>query len=485
MKKIAGWAAGLALLGYGAVATGQQARSISASDKATGAKAHPQLLAEFGGPYQGSQATYVSQVGKKIAVRSGLSNSQNDFTVTLLNSPVNNAFAIPGGYVYVTRELLALMNDEAELASVLGHEVGHVAARHSAKRQSAAQRNSILGTLGSVLIGAVTGNSQFGQLLQQGAGQAAQLFTLKYSRTQEYEADDLGIRYLAGAGYDPTAAASMLASLAAQTNLDARATGQTAQAMPAWASTHPDPAGRVTRARQTAQKSGAARGVRNRDAFMAAVNGTRYEDDPAQGVVDGQTFRHPQLRLKFTVPQGFAISNGAQAVTVSGSGGQAEFAGGSGGDLRAYVQSVFAKVGGGESGTAAGQIQTSTINGIPVALSTARANTQSGQVDVTVVGYQFSNSANYHFTVITAAGAGLGSFQPMVQSFARLTPAEAAAIKPRRVQVVTVGANDTVATLARRMAYPSLQAERFMVLNALTSSARLTSGQKVKLIVYG
>ncbi|KAK0348917.1 hypothetical protein LTR94_035238, partial [Friedmanniomyces endolithicus] len=111
-------------------------------------------MKEFGGAYVGPQAKYVEGVGRRIAVQSGLSNAQGDFTVTLLNSPVNNAFAIPGGYVYVTRQLMALMNDEAELAGVLGHEVGHVAAQHGQRRQQAAQRNAVGGALLGALAGA-------------------------------------------------------------------------------------------------------------------------------------------------------------------------------------------------------------------------------------------------------------------------------------------------------------------------------------------
>jgi len=156
--------------------------SMSQAEKAEGAKAHPELLAEFGGLYNGPQAAYVTSVGRKIAVQSSLSAQQSDFTISLLNSSVNNAFAIPGGYVYVTRQLMALMNDEAELAGVLGHEVGHVAAQHSKKRQSAAQRNSILGVLGQVLVGVVAGDSGLGQLLQKGVGTGAQRRTLKSSR---------------------------------------------------------------------------------------------------------------------------------------------------------------------------------------------------------------------------------------------------------------------------------------------------------------
>ncbi|MBY0393508.1 MAG: M48 family metalloprotease, partial [Novosphingobium sp.] len=221
--------------------------TISAADKAEGAKAHPQLLAEFGGAVTGPQAKYVEGVGKTIAFQSGLGNARSDFTVTLLNSPVNNAFAIPGGYVYVTRQLTALMNNEAELAGVLGHEVGHVAARHSQKRQSAATRNTIIGVLGSVLAGAVLGNSALGQLGQKIFSTGSQLLTLKYSRGQETEADSLGVTYLKRAGYDPRAMGTVLRSLAQQTALDAQLTGSTDK-VPEWASTHPDPASRVTAA---------------------------------------------------------------------------------------------------------------------------------------------------------------------------------------------------------------------------------------------
>jgi predicted Zn-dependent protease len=461
-------------------------QSISAADKATGAKAHPELLAEFGGLYAGSQADYVRRVGQKISVQSGLSNAQSDFTVSLLNSPVNNAFAIPGGYVYVTRQLLGLMNDEAELASVLGHETGHVAARHSQKRQSAATQNGLLGVLGQIGVGVLLGsNSQIGQLLSKGIATGTQALTLKFSRGQEYEADDLGVSYLAKAGYDPMASSTMLASLAAQSALDARSRGQDGRSTPTWASTHPDPASRVTRAAQRAGTTGVTKGVRNRDAFLDALNGAMYDDDPKQGVVDGQVFRHPDLRLMFTVPNGFAMSNGAQAVTISGSGGQAQFTGAAyNGDLRAYVGAAFQALAG--QGTInAGEVQRTQVNGIDAAYATAQANTQSGQVDVTVFAYAFDASHAYHFVIIAPTGQGVGPFASLTQSVRRMTSAEAAAVKPRKIQVLTVKSGDTVDSLSSRMAYSSLKAERFLTLNALPAGAALRPGQRVKIIVYG
>lgn len=456
--------------------------SISAQDKAAGAKQHPQLLAEFGGAYPGSQARYVETVGRRIAVQSNLSNAQGDFTVTLLNSPVNNAFAIPGGYVYVTRQLMALMNDEAELAGVLGHEIGHVAAQHGQRRQQAAQRNAIGGTLLQVLTGALLGDSAIGGLLQKGIGTGSQLLTLKFSRAQEYEADDLGIRYLASAGYDPRALSTVLTSLAAQSSLDARVSGD-ARSVPEWASTHPDPASRVGRAARNAAAEGVRSGVRNRDAFLNALDGALYGDDPHQGVIDGTRFRHPDLRLGFTAPTGFAMENGADAVSVTGSSGQAQFKGAAfSGDLPAYIDAVFAKLGGGSGPVPASEVHRTSVNGIPAAWRTVRASTQSTQVDATVFAYDFGGGKAYHFLLLTPAGQGIGAFAPMVQSLGRLSPQESAAIKPRRISVVTVKAGDTVQSLSRRMAYADYQLDRFLTLNALTAQAVLRPGQRVKII---
>lgn len=459
----------------------QTVRSISATEKAQGAKAHPELLKEFGGAYRGPQAAYVERVGKKIAVQSGLSNSERDFTVTLLDSPVNNAFAIPGGYVYVTRQLLALMNDEAELASVLGHEVGHVAARHSNKRNT----TSTIGGILAAGVGVLTGSSELGNI----AGYGAQLYTLRFSRTQEYAADDLGIRYLRTAGYDPYAAADMLASLNAMSALDARVAGKDDSATPSWASTHPNTADRVARARQRAAAAGGApgKGLRNRDAFLAAIDGVRYDDDPSQGIVDGQTFKHPELQLSFTAPQGYAITNSPTAVAVTGTGGQAQFQGGKIGSegLRGYVDSVFQGISGGQTKVNYGDVRTTTVNGIEAAYAVAQASTKSGPVDVTVFAYRFTPDTAYQFVTITPQGSGLGAFVPLVDSFRRLSGNEAASVKPRRIKVMTVKAGDTLASLAGQMAYSSYRMERFLALNGLTPNSRLRPGDKVKLVVLG
>ena len=458
-------------------------QAISAKDKQEGAKYHPQLLQEFGGAVQGPQANYVTAVGRKIAVQSGLSNAQNDFTVTLLNSSVDNAFAIPGGYVYTTRQLVALMNNEAELAGVLGHEVGHVAARHSAKRQSNATRNQVIGVLGAVLSGVLLGNSQFGQLLQQGFMQGSQLLTLKFSRTQENEADRLGIEYLRRAGYDPRAMSTVLASLAAQNTLSARLMGSQENRVPEWASTHPDPAARVSTTLRLAGTNPG--GVLNRDVFLNSINGLTYGDDPKEGIVDGRTFTHPVERFKFEAPQGFFMVNGTTAVSISGQSGKgqltvAQF----NGDLDAYVRSVFATIAQQNKVTITpGQIQRTTVNGIPAASSVARVAQSSGTIDVTVFAYQMETNKAFHFMTLTQAGSS-GVFDSMFTSMRRISTTEAGSIKPRKLTVVTARSGDTVQSLAARMAYKDAALDRFLVLNGLNANSRIVAGQRVKLVTY-
>ena len=455
---------------------------ISQTEAQQGAEFHPQLLQEFGGTYQGPQAAYVEMVGKNIAVHSGLGNAREAFTVSLLNSPVNNAFAVPGGYIYSTRQLVALMNNEAELAAVLGHEVGHVAARHSQRRQATAQRNSILGTAGAILSSVLLGDSQIGSTLTRGFLQGSQMLTLKFSRDQELQADELGIQYLNQAGYDPTAMGTVLQSLASQNALDASLQGRDNASVPEWASTHPDPASRV---RIALTKAGAAAGTTNRDTFLTRIDGITYGDAPEQGVIEGQQFIHPELRLAFTVPQGFYMVNGTRAVSINGQSGKAQFSTGPyDGNLNTYISKVFASLSSSTQQIQPSAVQRSTVNGIPAAYATAKVTSGSSVVDVTVFAYEFANDRAYHFATISQAGQG-ANFNPMFNSLRRITSAEAAAIVPRVIDVVTVRSGDTVQSLANRMAYDTGKVERFRVLNGLASTDQLRAGQKVKIVVRG
>ncbi len=480
-------AGAMALALSGCLASGAPIPSASApitqSEAQQGAEAHPQLLAEFGGAMTGPYAQYVEQVGQNIAVQSGLGNARSSFTVSLVNSPINNAFAIPGGYVYTTRQLVTLMNNEAELAGVLGHEVAHVAARHSQRRQQAAQRNSILGAAGAILSGVLLGNSGVGDTLSRGILQGSQLLTLRFSRSQELEADELGIQYLTRAGYDPMAMSTVLRSLALQNNLDAQIQGRGNATIPAWASTHPDPASRVQTAAAKAQ--GLSGNVTNRDTFLTRIDGMIYGDDPEQGIVEGRQFTHPDLRLSFTAPNGFYMVNGTRAVSINGQSGKAQLTlAPYDGNLNTYVNKVFSDLAGDGQTITPSNLQRTTVNGLPAVYGTARVNNGSSQVDVVVFAYEFSNDRAYHFQAITQAGKS-NVFSSMFQSMRRISQAEADKVVPRKLDVVTVRSGDTVSSLANRMAYTNAQETRFRVLNGLSTGETLRAGQKVKIVVRG
>lgn len=458
-----------------------QLRSLRQSDIAEAQRQHPLLVAEFGGAETGARAAYVESVGRRVAVHSGIANSQAAYRFTTLNSAVENAFAVPGGYVYITRQLMGLMNDESELGFVLGHEVGHIAANHHQAREAAMRRNSILGVLGAILGSALGGNAM-GSMLSQ----AAQLRTLSFSRDQEFQADVLGIRYITSAGYDPGGGASMLAALTRASALSARTQGKANRSTPEWASTHPLSENRAQRAAAAAQRTGrVGQGLRSRDTLLAQLEGLYIDDDPAQGIIEGRSFTHPDLRMQFFVPVGYQMQNATRNVTISGSGGKAQFSGGRHrGALEDYIGLALREIAGDIPLSVAPPGRT-TINGLPAAYTTARANTRSGVIDVSIMAYKWDADTTYHFIMLTRGGTGMGPFAQMVDSLRRITPAEAAAIRPRIIDVVDVGPNDTVQSLASRMAYPDFKVERFTSLNGLAPNARLSRGQKVKLVVYG
>jgi predicted Zn-dependent protease len=462
-------------------AAAQRLHYLDPRDVAEAQRDHPQMVQEMGGAETGPRAAYVEAVGRRIGAYSGVANSGQALHFTTLNSAVENAFSVPGGYVYITRQLMTIMGDESQLAFALGHEVAHIAANHAHVREQYARRNP-LGVMGSI-IASVFGDRYFGTVLKN----RARLDQLSFSREQEYQADTLGLKYLIEAGYDPAGGAQLLASLSRATALQARVQGRTNRQMPEWAMTHPLSENRMQRAFEEARATGRlGTGARNRDAFLDQLEGVFVDDDPAQGIIDGPSFTHPDLRIKFSVPTGYLMSNGTRAVTVSGSAGKAQFSGGAfRGSLDNYIFGVFGELTRGQGRLAIPPARHMVINGMQAAYTTARVNTRSGAIDASVVAYQWDARRVYHFVMLTAGGTGIGPFTPMIQSLRKLSAEEAAAIRPRIIHVVTVAPGDTVESLAGRMAYRDFRLERFLSLNGLAANGRLAPGQKVKLVVYG
>jgi predicted Zn-dependent protease len=226
-------------------------------------------------------------------------------------------------------------------------------------------------------------------------------------------------------------------------------------------------------------------GITNRDTFLNQLDGIFVDDDPAQGVIDGRTFTHPDLRIQFTVPVGYLMDNGSDAVSISGSAGEAQFSGNRyNGTLENFIYAALNQL----LGDRPAQVpppRRAMINGIPAAYTISRARTSSGVLDLGIIAYQWEPGRVYYFVTLAPAGAGFGQFASLVTSIRKISPAEAAAIRPRVIDVVTVGPGDTVQSLSNRMAYGNFKLERFLVLNGLAANTRLVTGQRVKLVVYG
>ena len=461
----------------------------SVAEQRQGDQSHTRIVAQYGGAYtQGRAAAYVRDIGMRLAAKT--EQPQGPWTFTLLDSPVVNAFALPGGYVYVTRGLMALANDEAELAGVIGHEIGHVTAAHSVRRQETAAVAQI-GVLAAVIGAAVLGADRsvvdaVGQLGAQGAQGAV----ASYSRAQELEADRLGIGYLARAGYDPLAQADFLSSLQAQSALSSQLAGGGYDANRVdFFSTHPATAERVRAAADAAARQGGGAGApRNRDAFLRAIDGMTYGDSPSQGFVRDGGFVHPGLRFAFKAPRGFEITNAAAAVTLRGPrGAGVVFDGGRdpGGALDAYVARVWA--GGIAKQARTGQLQnlrTGRINGLEAASAVLPAQMRDGVRLLHLTAIRTRDGRLYRFMGVVGTNdrAGLAAVAQAGESFRALSAAQAAREKPWRLRVVTVRRGDTVQSLASQMPFESANAARFRVLNALGPNDAVRAGDRVKLV---
>ena len=417
-------------------------------EKAIGEQQHPQILAQFGGEVEDARLkAYVEGIAKRLIAVGD--HPADPIVVTTLDSPVVNAFALPG-HVYVTRGLLALANSEAELAGVLGHELGHVYARHTAERVS---RSNVTG-IGAVLVGILTGSPEGMQM----ANQLGQLYLLKYSRGQEYESDLIGVRLLAKANYDPTAQADFLNTLGRWTDIEMKAAGQNSRP-PEFLSTHPNSADRVRRAAAEAQAVAAAGAVsneRSRATYMTMIDGMLYGDDPVkQGFIrNSNEFIHPGMGLAFSVPQEFTLANTSSAVIGrSQIGGQMQFTGANSSETpAALIEGGISK----SLGVSLAPARNITVNGRQGAVGSARAQTQSGAVDVQAFVISWDGTTKYIFLWVTPAG-DTQRLQPAIDnsvaSLRTIDPKTIAAPKAEKISVVAVGPRDTVSSLAAKTSF--------------------------------
>jgi predicted Zn-dependent protease len=317
--------AALLLTGCGSMVvnpvTGESERSVMSEDAevAEGAKAHQEVLKEYGVYKNTAVQNYVNTLGQKLATHSHRSNLQWHFTV--LDSPEINAFALPGGYVYVTRGIMAYMESEADLAGVIGHEIGHVTARHGAQRATS-QQNAGLGVFAASVLGAVAeayGVSGAGQLAGQVSQTVAAGYVASYGRDQELQADKLGAEYLSRTNYDPRNMVDVITVLKNQERFaadEAKAAGRPAPTGGDWLASHPSNDQRLQNITQLATQYQGKYDDEGRARYLKVIAGLQFGESPDQGLTRGRNFYHAGLGLAMTAPSGWQIDNGADQLTL-------------------------------------------------------------------------------------------------------------------------------------------------------------------------
>lgn len=433
-----------------------------------GAREHPRIVASYGGEYHDEKTErLVARITGALTAVS--ENPSQSYRITILNSPAINAFALPGGYLYVTRGLLALANDASEVAAVLSHEMAHVTANHGIERQKREEAEVIASrVVAEVLSSDIAGK----QALARG-----KLRLAAFSRNQELQADVIGVRMLGEAGYDPYAAARFLDSMAAYSRFVS--VDPDADQSLDFLSSHPNAPQRIELARRHARNFGpeGTIGDRGRTYYLAGIEGLLYGDSPQEGYVRGQTFLHGSLGIRFDVPAGFQIDNKVEAVLATGPGDVAvRFDGVADQQKRSLTNYISS---GWVTGLRPETIRPTTINGLEAA--TARAQAERWDFDVTVIRID-----TQIFRFLTAVPKGSAALEPTANvlrtSFRRMTPEETATLKPLRVRVVTVQPGDTMATLSGRMMGTDRKLDLFKLINALPTGASIVPGDKVKII---
>jgi predicted Zn-dependent protease len=432
---------------------------------------HERLVASYGGIYRApALEALIEKSIPRLAKAS--ENPDLDYRVTLLNSPNINAFALPGGSLYITRGLVSLANDTSELASVLSHEMAHVIARHASIREDQIRQAVIV----SRVISDVMSDPDLGTLSLA----RSRLSLATFSRGQELEADAIGVGISARAGYDSYGAYRFLTSMGRYAELRGGSSGPPAIDQLDFLSSHPSTPERIAVARENAKQYERPEEVeRNRQEFLAAIDGVVYGDDPKEGFVRGQQFMHPKLGFAFTAPEGFALENTPQAVLgATASGTEA---------LRLDAVRVAAAQGlaqyiasGWLEGIETESIEVLTINGFSAASAVARGDQWSFRLFAIRFG---SDVYRLAFAARRLTPEIDDSFRAAAETFRRVPLEEIRETRPLRISMVKVGRGDTVQRLAARMAVSERKLEQFLILNGLERNANLRAGDLVKLVV--
>ncbi len=484
-----------ALLGCGTKTvnpvTGQQERSVmsEADEVREGARAHQEVLKEYGVLKNDRVQNYVNDIGQRLAKLSH--RSQLKWTFTVLDSPEINAFALPGGYVYITRGIMAYLDSEADLAGVVGHEIGHVTARHGAQRATRQQDAALVGLLGGVL-GAVLdakGGGGIGQQIGQVSQQAAAGYVAKYGREQELQADGLGAEYLSRVNYDPRNMIDVIRVLKDQERFAqdvARAEGKpVSQGGNTWLASHPsnderlNAIGKIAAQYQT-NKNYADEG---RVRYLQIMDGVRFGENPEQGLTRGRNFYHASLNFAMTAASGWRIVNEADELNFVNPAGDAALIvqlapPNAGRTHEEIIRNVVKPV--------SGRVDKYVLNGLQATHFVGVVQAQGGQRGIELTVTTGAAGQNYLMVYASRDAATLqrnrAALREIEASFRGMNAQDIAAAKPWVLRTTNLP-RDGFAGLARSAPMSTLAEQQLKLMNGVYSSGTVQPGALVKMVV--
>jgi predicted Zn-dependent protease len=478
------WLAALLIAGLAAACatnpvTGKREFSLmsEAQEIAAGQQLDLEVRKEMGVYEDPALQQYVENIGFRLAAGSHRPNLPWHFAV--VDVPAVNAFALPGGYIYVTRGILPFLDNEAELAGVLGHEIGHVTARHAAQSYTRATSAGLGLLLGGIFVPSVR---PFSQIAESGLG----VMFLKYSRDDEREADRLGAEYAAREGWEPSAVPNFLTTLGRIDEASDR------RGIPNWLSTHPQPEDRAQRMEEAVQAvRAAAPGTEwavNRDGYLRRIDGLVYGDNPADGIVRGSTFLHPDLRIGVEFPAGWEINNGKTQVMVQEPGSEVYMVMQMVENARGRAIDDIAAQNMSRAGYTEREGRTTTINGLDAYVGTYEGSA-SGMGRVLVRAAHIVNGRTIFFLAGLAQPLAFDraerDFSAAIRSFRPLARREADEIRPNRVAFYTARAGDTWQSIAAHAGGGNVKASTLAVMNNHPVDDQPRAGERLKIVVAG
>jgi predicted Zn-dependent protease len=444
-----------------------------AQEISVGRELDAQVRQEMGLYEDNEMQRYVQELGMRLARSSQRPNLPWSFAV--LDSPAVNAFALPGGFIYITRGILPYLDNEAQLVGVLGHEIGHVTARHSAQQYTRGMGASLGVLVGSIFVPQIR---PFGDLAQGGIG----VLFLKFGRDDELQADALGAEYAAGGGWDPAEVPAFLTTLARISETTDR------NGTPNWLLTHPQPEDRAARVTETAAKVRTAAGIVDRDGYLARIDGIVFGDNPEDGIVRGNIFLHPPLQFALEFPEGWEITNSDEQVVAQEPGNK----------VFMVLRTIEPRVGRTldqaaqqhmrESGYKATDLNAATIGGMQAVVGTYEGNA-SGVGKVMARGAHVVLGRSTFFIGGIASpdvfGRVSADFDRAIQSFRQMSAAEADAVKPNLIDLYTAREGDTWQSIAQRAGKGLVTANTLAIMNNHSIDQQPKPGTRLKIVVSG